>query len=42
MNFNFIGGSMGTAEGEAIISGIQHSIDNSVPFVIFTSTGGAR
>ena len=42
MNFNFIGGSMGTAEGEAIISGIQHSIDNSVPFIIFTSTGGAR
>ena len=42
MNFNFIGGSMGTAEGEAIISGIQHSIDNSIPFVIFTSTGGAR
>ena len=42
MNFHFIGGSMGTAEGEAIISGIQHSIDNSIPFVIFTSTGGAR
>ena len=42
MNFNFIGGSMGTAEGEAIISGIQHSIDNSIPFIIFTSTGGAR
>ena len=26
MNFNFIGGSMGTAEGEAIISGIQLSL----------------
>ena len=42
MNFNFIGGSMGTAEGEAIIFGIQCSLEQNLPFCIFTSSGGAR
>ena len=42
INFNFIGGSIGTAEGEAIIYGIQHAIDNNNPFIIFTTSGGQR
>ena len=41
-DFNYIGGSIGQAEGEAILTGIQHAIDNQQPFVIFTSGGGMR
>lgn len=42
INFQFIGGSIGSAEGEAIIYGIQHAIDNQNPFVFFPSGGGQR
>ena len=35
IDFNFIGGSVGAAEGEAIIYGIQHAIDNNTPFIFF-------
>jgi len=41
-DFDFIGGSIGAAEGEAFLSGIQHSIENQQPFVVFTSGGGMR
>jgi len=41
-DFNFIGGSIGAAEGEAFLYGIQHAIDNKQPFVVFTSGGGMR
>ena len=30
-NFNFIGGSVGAASGEAFISGVQNSIDKKKP-----------
>ena len=42
INFQFIGGSVASAEGEAIIYGIQHAIDNQNPFIFFTSGGGQR
>ena len=42
IDFNFIGGSVGAAEGEAIIYGIQHAIDNSTPFIFFPCGGGQR
>ncbi len=42
IDFNFIGGSVGAAEGEAIIYGIQHSIDNNNPFIFFPCGGGQR
>ena len=42
INFDFIGGSVGAAEGEAIIYGIQHSIDNKTPFIFFPCGGGQR
>ena len=42
IDFGFIGGSVGAAEGEAIIYGIQHSIDNKTPFIFFPSGGGQR
>ena len=41
-NFDFIGGSIGAAEGEAFLYGIQHAIENTQPFVVFTSGGGMR
>jgi acetyl-CoA carboxylase carboxyl transferase subunit beta len=41
-DFDFIGGSIGAAEGEAFLCGIQHAIENQQPFVIFTSGGGMR
>jgi len=41
-DFNFIGGSIGAAEGEAFLYGIQHAIENAQPFVVFTSGGGMR
>ena len=41
-DFNFIGGSIGAAEGEAFLYGIQHAIENVQPFVVFTSGGGMR
>ena len=41
-NFDFIGGSSGAAETEAIIYGIQHAIDNKTPFVFWPCGGGQR
>ena len=42
INFDFIGGSIGAAEGEAIIYGVQHAIDNQTPYVLFPCGGGQR
>ena len=33
---------MGAAEGEAIIYGVQHAIDNQTPYVFFPCGGGQR
>jgi acetyl-CoA carboxylase carboxyl transferase subunit beta len=41
-DFDFLGGSLGTAAGEAIVTGIFRAIDNRTPFIIFTASGGAR
>ena len=37
-----MGGSMGMAVGNAIIGGIQNSINKKTPFVLFAAAGGAR
>ena len=42
MNFNFMGGSMGRAVGGAIVKGAKTALEKKCPFVIFTSSGGAR
>ena len=42
INFDFIGGSCGAAESEAIIYGVQHAIDNKNPYVFFPCGGGQR
>ena len=41
-DFDFVGGSIGAAEGEAFLYGVQHAIENEQPFVVFTSGGGMR
>ncbi|GAC1332858.1 MAG: acetyl-CoA carboxylase, carboxyltransferase subunit beta [Beijerinckiaceae bacterium] len=41
-DFEFMGGSLGMAAGEAIITGMMAAIDKSCPFIIFTASGGAR
>ena len=42
MNFNFIGGSMGSVVGEKFFRAAQYSIQNRVPLIIISATGGAR
>lgn len=42
MNFNFIGGSMGSVVGEKIARAIKHSIDHKIPFMMISKSGGAR
>ncbi len=41
-NFDFIGGSVGAASGEAFIHGVQNAIDKKTPFVFFSCSGGQR
>ncbi len=42
MNFNFIGGSMGSVMGEKIARSIDYCIKHKLPFVIISKSGGAR
>jgi len=41
-DFAFMGGSMGTAVGAAFLAGIRAAIEEKVPYIIFTASGGAR
>lgn len=41
-DFAFMGGSMGIAVGTAFINGVRAAIEEKVPYVIFTASGGAR
>lgn len=40
--FEFMGGSMGSVVGERFVRGVEAAMDQKVPFVCFTATGGAR
>jgi acetyl-CoA carboxylase carboxyl transferase subunit beta len=42
MDFSFIGGSMGSVVGEKISIAIDHAIENNVPFIMISKSGGAR
>jgi len=42
MDFNFIGGSMGSVVGEKIARAIDYSLKNKVPFLMISKSGGAR
>jgi acetyl-CoA carboxylase carboxyl transferase subunit beta len=40
--FDFMGGSMGSVVGERFVRGVEAAVEQKVPFVSFTATGGAR
>ncbi|OYV01819.1 MAG: acetyl-CoA carboxylase, carboxyltransferase subunit beta [Burkholderiales bacterium PBB5] len=40
--FDFMGGSMGSVVGERFVRGVETAVEQKVPFVCFTATGGAR
>jgi acetyl-CoA carboxylase carboxyl transferase subunit beta len=40
--FQFLGGSMGSVVGERFRRGVDYCIENRVPLVCFSSSGGAR
>jgi acetyl-CoA carboxylase carboxyl transferase subunit beta len=40
--FEFMGGSMGSVVGERFVRGVEAAIEQKVPFICFTATGGAR
>lgn len=42
MDFNFIGGSMGSVVGEKIARAIDHAIASRTPFLMISRSGGAR
>lgn len=41
-DFDFIGGSMGSAVGEKFVQGVEYAIANKMAFVCFSTSGGAR
>ena len=40
--FGFLGGSMGSVVGERFVRGVQVCVEQRLPFICFTATGGAR
>jgi acetyl-CoA carboxylase carboxyl transferase subunit beta len=40
--FEFMGGSMGSVVGERFVRGVRACLDQNLPLVCFTATGGAR
>jgi acetyl-CoA carboxylase carboxyl transferase subunit beta len=40
--FEFMGGSMGSVVGERFVRGVKAAIDQQLPFICITATGGAR
>jgi len=40
--FEFMGGSMGSVVGERFVRGVQTALEQKVPFICVTATGGAR
>jgi acetyl-CoA carboxylase carboxyl transferase subunit beta len=41
-DFDFMGGSLGMAAGEAVIRGLETAIQKHTPFILFAASGGAR
>jgi acetyl-CoA carboxylase carboxyl transferase subunit beta len=41
-DFAFMGGSLGMAAGEAIISSMGKAVENECPYILFAASGGAR
>ena len=42
MNFGFIGGSMGSVLGEKFVRAAKYALDNKIPFIMISASGGAR
>ncbi len=42
MDFDFMGGSMGSVVGEKVTRAIEEAINRSLPVISFTASGGAR
>ncbi|MGK7395657.1 MAG: acetyl-CoA carboxylase, carboxyltransferase subunit beta [Candidatus Cyclobacteriaceae bacterium M3_2C_046] len=42
MDFNFIGGSMGSVVGEKIARAIDYALKHKIPFLMISKSGGAR
>ena len=40
--FRFMGGSMGSVVGQKFVEGVDHPMKNQLPFVCFSTSGGAR
>lgn len=40
--FGFMGGSMGSVLGERFVRGVQTAVEQGMPFICITSSGGAR
>jgi acetyl-CoA carboxylase carboxyl transferase subunit beta len=40
--FEFMGGSMGSVVGERFVRGVQTALEQKVPYICITATGGAR
>ncbi len=40
--FDFLGGSLGMAVGEALVNAMQSAVEESRPFILFVASGGAR
>lgn len=41
-DFDFMGGSLGMAAGEAVIRGLETAVEKKAPFILFVASGGAR
>lgn len=41
-DMRFVGGSLGMAAGQAIISGMMRAVEKKTPFILFAASGGAR
>ncbi|MBX3519924.1 MAG: acetyl-CoA carboxylase, carboxyltransferase subunit beta [Xanthobacteraceae bacterium] len=41
-DFDFMGGSLGMAAGEAVIKGLETAVEKKSPFILFVASGGAR
>jgi acetyl-CoA carboxylase carboxyl transferase subunit beta len=42
MDFNFLGGSMGSVVGEKITRAIERGVEKKTPVIVFCASGGAR
>ena len=42
LNFNFMGGSMGSVVGERLTRLIEHALEKKLPLIVVSTSGGAR